>query len=62
MEWILIIFIYAGMFSKGDNVAITNVPGFATEQECINAGKKAKTLVSGTYKDAKFVCVPCTKK
>ena len=54
--WTLIIFIYAGVFAKGDSVAIHSVK-FDTEQACIAAGNKTKTLVDGTAKEAKFVCV-----
>jgi len=62
MEWILILCMYAGMLSKGDSVALTNIHGFATEQECIQAGNKSKKLAEGTFKEVRFICVPCSKK
>ena len=57
MNWILILFIYAGAFSKGDSVAVTNIQGFATEQACKSAGDKAGALTDSTYKNVRYVCV-----
>lgn len=57
MKFTLILFLYAGMMSKGDSVALTNVPGFATEEACIAAGRKAVGMTNSTFKDGKFVCV-----
>lgn len=57
MKFILILFLYAGTFSKGDSVSLTSVPGFATEQACLAAGKKSVEMTNGTFKDGKFVCV-----
>lgn len=61
MSWILIIYIYAGALANGDSVAITNIPYFATEQECIQAGKQAKELVNGSTKVYRFVCIKGSK-
>lgn len=55
--WILILFAHAGMMSDKDSMALTSVAGFTTEQVCMEAGKKAKGLASGTVKDIRFVCV-----
>ena len=55
--WILVIFVYAGYFSKSDSVALTNIPGFSSQQECEAAGKVAEKLTSGTQKDTHFVCL-----
>ena len=58
MSWILVIYIYAGVLASGDSVAITNIPNFATRQECMQAGEDAKSLVSGANtKVYKFVCL-----
>lgn len=58
MNWILVIYIYAGALASGDSVAITNVPGFTTRQACLRAGDEAKSLVSGANtKVYKFVCL-----
>jgi hypothetical protein len=40
-----------------DSVALTNVPGFATEQMCKDAGEKTLSLDDGTTKNAVYVCV-----
>ncbi|WP_455154150.1 hypothetical protein [Cupriavidus campinensis] len=57
MNFTLILFLYAGMMSKGDSVALANVPGFTTEQACMAAGKRAVDMTKGTFKDGTFVCV-----
>lgn len=55
--YVLILYFYAGLFAKGDSVAVTYIPGFLTEQQCITAGNKAKPLVDGSTKEFKFVCI-----
>ncbi len=55
--WILIIFIYAGTFSKGDSVALTNISGFKTQNACQIAGEKSKQLTDSTFKSARYICV-----
>jgi hypothetical protein len=57
MSYILVIFLYAGTFSKGDSVAVTNIPGFKSETYCTAAGKAALDLAKGTIKEGKFVCL-----
>jgi len=57
MNWILVIYIYAGVFASGDSVAITNIPNFSTKQECVQAGKDAERLVTGSAKVYRFVCL-----
>lgn len=57
MTWILILLVHVGMIGSGNSNAITNVPGFATEADCIAAGRQAKALVSGTVKALEFACV-----
>lgn len=54
--WILIIFMYAGLLSRSDSVAITSVNGFQSEMACQQAGKKIKSLET-LFKDSKFICV-----
>ena len=61
MEWILILFVHGGILSNKDSMAITNVPGFSTEQECQYAGNKSNSLVETTTKDVRFICVPQKK-
>jgi hypothetical protein len=57
MNWILVIYIYAGVLANGDSVAITNIPNFATKQDCIQAGEDAKGLTQGSAKVYRFVCL-----
>ena len=57
MNWALIIFIYAGVFSSGDNVTISNVDGFTSETSCKKAGELSLNLVSGTKKNVRYICV-----
>jgi hypothetical protein len=57
MSYVLVLFLYAGSFSKGDSVAITNVPGFKSEASCVAAGKAAVVLVKNTLKEGRFVCL-----
>lgn len=62
MTWVLILFIYAGVWAKGDSVALTTVPGFKTEQECRVAGEATKKFVEETTKAQKYVCVYQTRE
>ena len=55
--WILVIFVHAGILSKGDSMAITSVPGFPTETACKSAGEASKALTGGTVKETRFVCL-----
>jgi len=58
MEFTLILFLYAGVLSNSDSVALTNVQGFRTVAACEAAGKAAvRELSGGTFKDGRFVCV-----
>lgn len=60
--WTLVIFLYAGPFSDSDAVAVTNVPGFVSEQTCMAQGAKSKQLVGGTKKGSKFVCLKVSER
>lgn len=57
MTFTLIIFIYAGVLSQGDSVALDHISGFKTMQECGVAGEQARTLTGGTFKSARYVCI-----
>lgn len=59
--WTLVIYIYAGMMAKGDSVALTTVPGFASVQQCEQAGRASEKLVQGSTKDVRFVCMQAAK-
>lgn len=57
MSYVLVMFIYAGAFAKGDSVSLLSVPNFKTEHSCLVAGKAGERFVSGTAKEYKFMCV-----
>ncbi|GEM_PF-1874880 len=59
MEYVLIIFMYAGILSEQDNsVALNNVNGFQTKEFCEEAGHKAmKEFKNFGFKSGKYVCV-----
>lgn len=56
MEWVLIIYIYAGMWANGDSVALTTIP-MSSAEACAAAGRAADGLVNGSTKNVRFVCV-----
>lgn len=62
MEWVLVIFAFAGWMADGDSVALTNVPGFTSQSECQKAGASLSGLVSGTKKEISFVCLQKGKR
>jgi len=49
------------MMSDKDSMALTSVPGFRTQPECVTAGKAAEKMAFGTTKVMKFICVEVTK-
>lgn len=55
--FILILFAHVGPLGSGNSNALTSVPGFKSEQDCLQAGKAAAALGNGTMKLIKFVCV-----
>jgi hypothetical protein len=58
VEYALIIFMYAGMLSPSDSVAMNNVSGFQTKQLCEEAGKQTVSEFKNFgFKGGKFVCV-----
>lgn len=62
MEWILIIYIYVGIWSERDSVTVTNIPGFTSLANCQNAGAASIPLVSGTRKELRYVCLEQRKE
>jgi hypothetical protein len=56
MTWILVLYIYAGAFAKGDSVTLTSVQ-FDSEISCKAAGEKASALVEGSFKSVRYMCV-----
>ena len=61
MLWTLILFAHVGMMSDKDSMALTSVPGFRNQPECVTAGKTAEKMAAGTTKVMKFICVEVTK-
>ena len=61
MIWTLILFAHAGIMSDKDSMALTNVTGFRTQQECQAAGESAKKMASATTKVIKYTCVEVSK-
>lgn len=57
IEFILVIFVYAGPMSNGDSVALTNVPGFKDRASCEGQGRASAALTTGTVKAHRFVCL-----
>lgn len=61
MNWILIIFVHAGVMSNADSMAMTSVSGFQSQSACQNAGEQAVKMAIATTKSMKFVCVKTEK-
>lgn len=61
MIWALILFAHAGPLSDKDSMALTNVVGFQTQQQCQAAGEAAKKLAQATTKVMKYTCVEVGK-
>lgn len=57
MNWVLIIFIYAGPWAKGDSVALLNVGNFSSQQTCEVAANQASRLPANSAKEFRHVCV-----
>jgi len=55
--WTLILFAHVGMMGSGNSNALTNVPGFQTQQLCIAGGNEAKRLSDSSVKVITYVCV-----
>ncbi len=57
MEWILLIYVYAGILAKGDSVALTTIPGYASKDACEQSARDLPKLVKGTTKEVVYVCL-----
>lgn len=55
--WILVLYIYAGPMAEGDSVAMLQVSGFKSAQECGERGKTSERLTAGSTKVLRFVCL-----
>ena len=56
MDWVLVLYIYAGVWAKGDSVAITTIP-MATQEACEKAARDTEGLVRQTAKEIRHACV-----
>lgn len=56
MEWILVLYIYAGPWAKGDSVALTQIP-MITQEACERSAKDAESLVKNSAKELRHVCL-----
>ncbi len=54
--WLLILFFHVGPIGDGNSNATTTAV-FYDYKECVEAGKAAKKLTSGTVKETSFTCV-----
>lgn len=57
MEWVLVVFIYAGIFAQSDSVAISNIPSFTSKQLCEQAGIDLSRITSSTFKEIRTKCI-----
>jgi hypothetical protein len=58
MTWVLVLYIYAGVFAKGDSVSIATIEGYTSQAVCEQAGVAGEKLVKTSSKEYRFVCVP----
>ena len=56
MEYVLIIYIYAGALAQGDSVALTNIP-MSDKVTCEKAANEAGTLVARSTKVLRTSCL-----
>lgn len=56
MEYVLIIYIYAGALAQGDSVALTNIP-MADKVTCQKAAGEAESLVARFTKVLRTACL-----
>lgn len=56
MDWVLIIYIYAGVLAKGDSVALATIP-MASHELCKKAADEADKLSANSTKITRTVCV-----
>lgn len=60
VTWVLILFAHVSVLGGTDSNSLASVPGFASEQECTEAGNEAKVMAKSTTKVIKFACVKQT--
>lgn len=56
MEWILVIYIFVGMWGNTDSVSVTTTP-MASKEACETAGQQLDALVDGSKKEVRYVCI-----
>ncbi len=56
MEYVLILYIYAGALAQGDSVALTTVP-MQDKVTCETAAKQAESLVARSTKVIRTACL-----
>lgn len=55
--WTLLIWIYAGVFAKGDSMALTTINGFKSLDACEQSGARLASLPHDTVKELRTSCV-----
>jgi len=56
VSFVLVMYVYAGMFAKGDSVAMLAIP-MPSMEVCQREGAKGKGLTGGSAKEYRFVCL-----
>ena len=56
MDWVLVIYIYAGAMANGDSVALAIVP-MATKELCVKAAEEASALSKNSAKITRTLCL-----
>lgn len=57
----LILFMFIGVLSEKDSMALTNIEGFKTKQQCELSGQQTITLFAKGTKEGKYICVEVNK-
>lgn len=57
MTWVLVMYIYAGVFAKGDSVSVATIEGYTSPAACEQSGAAGEKLVKSSSKEYRFVCV-----
>lgn len=58
MTWVLIIFVGIGGVRSEESNALAVIPGFASQEQCIAAAKKAREDLEAGSKRVLASCVP----
>jgi hypothetical protein len=53
----LLIWIYAGVFAKGDSMALDHIDGFQSKVSCEQAANGLKNITNNTVKEIVTACV-----